>query len=255
MHILVCYKIVPEEQDILVREDRALSFERAELKLGQYDLNAVEAGVQLAEALNGTVSSLTVGGDEVCNTKQQKSILSRGPQSNYAVQDSSLAGADSNTTARTLAAAAEKIGAWDLILCGEGSSDLYSQQVGVQLGELLGVPTLNAVSSITSEGNKLVVERTLENEVETLSVSLPAVLSVTSDINITRVPSMKEILGAGKKPSTLWSGQDVPVPEQRADETVHILAPAQTDRKGVLVQGDSDDSIAEFLRLIRAEIS
>ncbi|MEM5817941.1 MAG: electron transfer flavoprotein, partial [Desulfitobacterium hafniense] len=50
MNIIACYKIVPEEQDIVVEKDRSLSFARAEWKIGQYDLNAVEAGVEIAEA-------------------------------------------------------------------------------------------------------------------------------------------------------------------------------------------------------------
>jgi len=254
MHILVCYKIVPDEQDIVVNSDRTLSLGKAALQIGQYDLNAVEAGVQLVEAIGGTVSSLTVGAGEVDNSKMKKSILSRGPERNYAVSDASLAGADSTLTAQVLARAAEKIGAWDLILCGEGSSDLYSQQVGIQLGALLGIPTVNAVSKITPDGEKLLVERTLEEEVEILSVSLPAVLSVTADINVTRVPSMKEILGAGKKPSVLWGAGDVELPQGNVTETLNILAPAQTDRKCIVVEGDSEEKIAEFFRVIRAEI-
>ena len=105
MNILVCYKIVPDEQDIVVKPDQTLSFDRAELKIGQYDLNAVEAGVQLVEAAGGAVTALTVGGAEVDNSKMKKSILSRGPGSNLAVKDDSLAGADSATTAKALAAA------------------------------------------------------------------------------------------------------------------------------------------------------
>ncbi len=254
MNILVCYKIVPDEQDIVVKPDQTLSFDRAELKIGQYDLNAVEAGVQLVEAAGGAVTALTVGGAEVDNSKMKKSILSRGPGSNLAVKDDSLAGADSATTAKALAAAVKKAGEWDLILCGEGSSDLYSQQVGVQLGELLGVPTLNGVSAITPGDGCVTVERTLEDEVETLEVRLPAVLSVTADINVTRVPSMKEILGAGKKPSTILGSGDVELPAGRAVETTSLLAPAQAQRKCVLVEGDSDDKIAEFCRAIRTEL-
>ena len=45
MNIVVCYKIVPDEQDAQVQADRTLSFERAALKIGDYDLNAVEAGL------------------------------------------------------------------------------------------------------------------------------------------------------------------------------------------------------------------
>ncbi|MPM61846.1 Protein FixA [bioreactor metagenome] len=251
MRILVCYKIVPDEQDISVNPDRTLSFDRAELKIGQYDLNAVEAGAQLAETLGGSVAALTVGGPEVENSKMKKNILSRGPEANYTVNDAALIHADSAATARALAAAARKIGAWDLILCGEGSSDLYAQQVGVQVGELLGVASLNAVSGIKPDGARLLVERTLEDEVETLSVSLPAVLSVVADMNVTRVPSMKEILGAGKKPSTHWSGTELSIDTSPALETVEILAPAQTERRCVVLEGDGEDKIAEFLKMIR----
>ena len=38
MNIVVCYKIVPDEQDAVVQADRTLSFERAALKIGDYDL-------------------------------------------------------------------------------------------------------------------------------------------------------------------------------------------------------------------------
>ena len=50
MKIIVCYKLVPEEQDIVVKRDKTLDFTQAQWKVGQYDLNAVEAGAQLAEA-------------------------------------------------------------------------------------------------------------------------------------------------------------------------------------------------------------
>ena len=61
MDVVVCYKIVPEEQDIKVLDDQTLSFDKAELKIGQYDLNAVEAGVQLVDSEGGKISALTVG--------------------------------------------------------------------------------------------------------------------------------------------------------------------------------------------------
>ena len=65
---------------------------------------------------------------------------------------------------------------------------------------------------------------------------------------------MKEILGAGKKPSTILGSGDVELPAGRAVETTSLLAPAQAQRKCVLVEGDSDDKIAEFCRAIRTEL-
>ncbi|MDI6993306.1 electron transfer flavoprotein, partial [Escherichia coli] len=68
---------------------------------------------------------------------------------------------------------------------------LYAQQVGLLVGEILQLPVINAVSAIQPQGNTLVIERTLEDDVEVIELSVPAVLCVTSDINVPRIPSMK----------------------------------------------------------------
>ncbi len=254
MNVIACYKIVPDEQDIVVNGDRTLSLDKAALKVGQYDLNAVEAGAQLAEASGGKLTVLSAGGAEAENSKMKKSILSRGPQENFVCVSPVMAGADAGLTAKVLCEAVKKMEGWDLVLCGEGSSDLYSQQVGIQLGERLGLPTLNAVSKITDAGDKkVIVERSLEDEVEVIEVGLPAVLSVTSDINITRVPTMKEILAAGKKPTTVWKEGEIPAFAPLM-ETVSVLAPQETERKCVVVEGDDGDKIAQFCQLIKAEL-
>lgn len=254
MNIIVCYKIAADEQDILVRPDRTLSFERAEWKIGQYDLNAVEAGAQLVEAVGGKVAALSVGDKTLESSKLKKSILSRGPAELFLVVDEALTDADTHLTARTLAAAAQKIG-YDLILCGEGSADLYSQQVGIQLGELLGVPVVNAVSKITSQGDSILVERNLEDEVEVLEITLPAVVSVSSDINVSRIPGMKEILAAGKKPVTTWSLKDVEIAGgQKGLKIESVLAPEQMDRKKIILESDSAESIAAFFEHLRKEL-
>lgn len=254
MNVIVCYKVVPFEESIAVEKDRTLSFERAELVVGQYDFNAMEAGMQLIEKYGGTVTALTVGASEVENSKARKSVLSRGPGCCFSVNDPSLAGADCVETSQVLAEAVRKIGDFDLVLCGEGSSDLYAQQVGIQLGERLGVPALNGVSTVEFDGEKLKVERSLEDEAETLCISLPAVLSVASGINTTRVPSMRDILAAGKKPVTLWNGSDISLPAAKATETVEVLAPPHNERKQVIFEGDNETTVSEFYRAVSAEL-
>ena len=74
MNILVCYKIVYEEQDITINPDNTLNFDRAELKLSLYDLNAVEEGVRLAESTGATIKALSVGDEKVDNSKRLKTI-------------------------------------------------------------------------------------------------------------------------------------------------------------------------------------
>lgn len=243
MRIITCYKLVPDEQDIRVNPDRTLSFDRTPWKIGLYDLNAVEAGMQLAEASDGSVAALSVGGAILENSKLKKAILSRGPNELFMVSDAELEEADTFEIASTLAAAIKKMGDFDLILCGEGSTDLYAGQVGAQLGQLLGLPTLNSVFKITPGDSHVQVERELEDVLETCEVSLPAVLSVTSDINVPRIPSMKEILAAGKKPVTQWTAADTVEgdPPATAPKTriVSTLAPDQVERKQAILEGDA----------------
>lgn len=255
MNIVVCYKIVPDEQDVAVRPDRTLSFERAALKIGDYDLNALEAGAQLAAEQGATLTSLTAGGDAVEDTKLKKAVLARGPQENVAVKDATLPEAGSAKTARVLAAALKQLDDVDLVLCGEGSADLYAQQVGVQLGELLGLPTVNAVSAIELAEGVAHVQRTVGNVVERLEVPLPAVLSVAADMNTPRIPSMKDILGAGKKPSRVLSLDEVGyVDADEAIRTVSTLAPEQRDRAGEVFEGSDDETIQAFVARLREQL-
>lgn len=106
---------------------------------------------------------------------------------------------------------------------------------------------INAVSSIQRNGDRLVVERTLEDEVEVIDLPLPAVLCVTSDINTPRIPSMKAILGAGKKPVTPWQASDIGwIPASPLAELVSLTVPPQTERQHIILENDSAEAIAEL---------
>lgn len=253
MRIIACCKAVPEEQDIVISKDRQVSFDKAEWKFGSYDLNAVEAGKQLIEAVGGTLSGLSVGGKILENPKMKKDIISRGLDDLYVVADDAAEKLDSLQSARVLEAAIKQMGEYDLVLCGAGSSDLYAQQVGNQLGELLGVPVVNAVNKITPDGDKVIVERAMENEIQVLEVSLPAVLSVTSEINAPRIAGMKDIIAANKKPMTKYALADMNVGENNpSSEVMSTLAPEQVERQLNILEGDSDEVVDAFIKLLSA---
>lgn len=253
MKIIACYKLVPEEQDISIKPDRTLDISKSEPKISQFDLNAVESAAEVKAAVGeATITALSVGGKSLENSKARKDILSRGPDELTVVMDAQLDNALPFKTSAALAKAAQKVG-YDLIICGDGSGDLYAQQVGLLLGEQLRVPTINAVSKIVSVSNdKVTVERTLEDEVEVLEIALPAVISVTPDINAPKIPAMKAILAAGKKPVTMLSAADIGLGDiPSLVELVAVTAPEQKERKKVIVEGDDDEKVAEFANHIR----
>lgn len=245
MRIIACIKAAPDEADIVIGADRQLDFSRAKWKIGSYDLNAIEAARQLADSTGGEVIGLSLGGEELANGKLRKDALSRGLDELVVV--AAPADADSFQTASALAAAINGLGGFDLVLLGAGSSDRYAQQVGNQLGTLLGVPTLNSANGLTANGATLRVDRLLEDTVQVVDVALPAVVSVTSAINEPRIAGMKDILAANKKPVTEKSA-DLPASSSRV---VSVLAPEQADRQHVVVEGDPAETatkLAAFLK-------
>ena len=257
MKIITCYKCVPDEQDIAVNNaDGSLDFSKADAKISQYDLNAIEAACQLKQqAAEAQVTALSVGGKALTNAKGRKDVLSRGPDELIVVIDDQFEQALPQQTASALAAAAQKAG-FDLILCGDGSSDLYAQQVGLLVGEILQLPVINAVSAIQRQGNTLVIERTLEDDVEVIELSVPAVLCVTSDINVPRIPSMKAILGAGKKPVNQWQAIDIDWSQSAPlAELVGIRVPPQTERKHIIIDNDSPEAIAELAEHLKKALN
>lgn len=253
MKIITCYKFVPDEQDITINKaDGSLDFSKADGKISQYDLNAIETACQL-KPLSGEaqVVAMSVGGKALTNAKGRKDVLSRGPDELIVVIDDQFEQALPQQTAIALAAAAQKSG-FDLLICGDGSSDLYAQQVGLLVGETLNVPAINGVSKILSlTDSTLTVERELEDEVETLSIPLPAVISVSTDINTPQIPSMKAILGAAKKPVQVWSPADIGLNSMQAYSEQQVAAPKQRERKRVVIEGDGEEQIAVFVENLR----
>jgi len=198
--LLVCYKWVLNEQDIKIRpDDLSLDTSRAKGKISDFDRNAIEEASLIVEQQGGTVDALSYGTAAV--KLSVKDVLSRGPNRLLWVGDASAEEADAYVIASVLAAAIRKNGPYDLILCGEGSSDMFYQQIPARLAALLELPCLSFVSKLTLEGGTLMAQRKLGDCTELVSVTGPAVVSVLSEINKPRIPSLKQVLGAAKKPS------------------------------------------------------
>lgn len=251
MKIVACYKLVPEDRDISVNPDLTLDLSNATWKVGDYDLTAIEMAMRIGESQEDSgVVLLTYGNDVVTDQKLKKGVYARGPHMGYAVRDAAASQADSFAAASVLAAAINKIGDVDLVVCGEGSGDIYSQQVGPLLGALLNRPVVNAVKEVSAEGGKLVAKRDLEDAVEVVEVALPALISTTSEACKPRIPGMKDILAAGKKEQVVWDVDEVapgrPAPRK---ETVSTLAPAKKDRSCKVFEGM--DSLGDFIEALR----
>ena len=247
--LLVCYKWVLNEQDIKVRpEDLSLDTSRAKGKISDFDRNAIEAASLIVEAQGGTVDALSYGTPAV--KQSVKDVLSRGPNRLLWVGDPAAEEADAYVIAGVLAAAIRKSGPYDLILCGEGSSDFFYQQIPARLAALLGLPCLTFVQELALEGGVVTAVRKLGDCTEQVRVTGPAVVSVLSEINQPRIPSLKQVLGASKKPS-----EEIPIAS--LELSAEDLAPKAVRKapKGFLMNRKNvvykeSDAAANVARLI-----
>ena len=252
MKIVAAFKVVPDDQDIQVSADGSLDYSKAKGIVSTYDLNALEAAAQLAAANDGsTVVAMTAGPASIDDSKLKKNVLARGVDELFMAADDAYANMDARATAEALAALVGKVGAFDLILCGDGSADNYAQQVDVQLAAKLGLPVVNGATKIEAQGSSLIVERTLEDVVETVEVPLPVVVSVSPDIALPRIPGMKDILAAGKKPMNV-AGAEAAV--DGAIDAVSCKAPDQADRKLEILDASADGAIEQFAAALKAAL-
>lgn len=196
---LICYKWVLDEQDIKIDlQASKLDIGRARSKISDYDRNAIEAAALEVEKKGGSITALTYGGS---SAKQSlKDALSRGPGDAVWVNDDNAAMADAFVTANVLSAAAKRMGDYDVILCGEGAADTYAQQVGPRIATLLGIPAITFVSNFNIEGDKVIATRKLSDCTETVSATFPVLLTVLPEINTPRIPGLKQVMGAARKP-------------------------------------------------------
>ena len=252
MNIVVCCKVVPDDQDIQVAADGTLDYSKAKPIVSAYDLNAIEAAAQLAAANEGSnVVAVTVGGADIADSKLKENVLARGVDELYMTADDACKGLDARATAVALAELVSKVGDFDVVLCGDGSADNYAQQVDVQLADALGLPVVTAVSAVSVEGAVATCDRMLETQLQTVQVDLPAVISVVPDIALPRIPGMKDILAAGKKPMNV-AGADGAY--ESSIEVASCLAPKQADRKREILEASADGAIEQFAAALKAAL-
>lgn len=198
MKIIVCYKWVPDEQDIKIAADLKVDMSMAKWKISEYDKNAIEEAALQAENNDAEVTCLTFG---TSKAKQSlKDALSRGPEKAYWVNDAKAENTDGFVTANILAAAIKKVGIPDLIFFGEGSEDSYGQQVGPRVAALLDIPALTFVTKTAVKDDAITTTRSIGNCTEDVTASFPAVVCMLPEINKPRIPSLKQVLKASKKP-------------------------------------------------------
>lgn len=180
-----------------------------EKTLNPYDTHAIEAAMQLKESGALPIEEIvavTMGPDSAVRALHKAVAL--GADRSVHLTDPALAGSDVAATGYALAETLRSENP-DLVLLGQQSDDGECYTIGAVVADHLQMPSLTQVIKIDVEGGALRAERQAEYGYDTVSVQLPAVISVGDAINEPRYPSLKAIMGAKKKPLETKAAGDV----------------------------------------------
>ena len=252
MNILVCVKQVLDLNQIRIKADTGEPvISGVPYRLSEFDKNALEAAITLKEKHGGKVTALSFGTSKLKETI--KEALAMGADEAMLIVEENWAGGDPGRTAGLLSLAIQKLGAFDLILVGEGSADNYSGQVGPRLAERLGIPQVTYVRVLEFVEGKILATRDLEDCYEVVESPLGILVSATSELNSPRLPSLMKILAAGKKPLTITTPAELQeVRDGTGVEPIRNVAPPLS-RKRVLLEGNADKVTEELVLALQNE--
>ena len=213
MKVIVCLKQVPGTTQVKIDpQTNTLVRQGIENIINPFDTYALEEGVRLRERFGGTVTALSMGPPQA--EAALKEAISLGADEVVLLSDKAFAGADTWATSFTLAQAINKVGQYDLVICGRQTLDGDTGQVGPELSEMLGIPFIAYVSKIEemAEG-QMRVQRMVEEGHEVIETSLPAVITVVKEINVPRLPSLRGIMKSKSASVQVLTVKDLGVDE------------------------------------------
>ena len=148
----------------------------------------------LREKHGGSITVITMGPPQAEDALAE--AIAMGADRAVLLTDRAFAGADTLVTAFTLSRAIRKLDAFQLIICGRQAIDGDTAQVGPQLAGFLNIPQVTYATKLALKDSILTAERSLEDTMETVQVKLPALVTVTGDINQPRHMSLYNIIDA-----------------------------------------------------------
>ena len=257
LHIVVCVKQTPAATAVLTYDATTGLPNTAQLAMNPFDEFALEEGVRLKERAGGkaTVTALCLGAATA--VEALRDAIARGADGAVLVSSPEFTGGDTLSTAQALAKAIQKLskdqGPVDVILFGSKSSDSDTGSVGPQVAGLLDVPGTAYVRKVAEcGGGKIAVERAVEDGVDLLEMDLPAVVSVTKEINEPRIASLKGKMASKKAVIPTWGpadiGLDPALAGKKANKVQHGVPAVPPKRGGgISIDGGSAQEKAHNL--------
>lgn len=196
MKILVCISNVPDTTTKVTFTDNNTKFNTTGVQfiINPYDELALTRALEITEKQGGTVTAINVGLADA--EPSIRKALAIGATDAVRVNAEPT---DAYFVAEQIAHYAKTEG-FDLILTGRESIDYNGGLVCTLLAEMLGIPSVNVVTSVDVDGGIATMERDIDGGKEKVSCKLPLVASAQKELTEPRIPNMRGIMAARTKP-------------------------------------------------------
>lgn len=196
MQIIVMVKQVPDTHNVTeeaMKADGTVNRAALPAIINPEDLNALEEALKIKDRIDAHITAITMGPAKA--TEVLKECLYRGADDVILISDRKFAGADTLATAYTLKYAIEKIGKYDLILCGRQAIDGDTAQVGPQVAEKLNINQItNLLEVVDIDERRITVRRAIANGYEVVRSGFPLLVTVSGEANQPRSPRAKLVM-------------------------------------------------------------
>lgn len=250
MKIVACIKYSLDVSEVKVDPaTEEIRLAGVPLRVGVIDKHVLETAVALKAATNATVHGLSLAPAGARESFREAMAMGLD---DLTIIDSADWPTSPAATAVTLAAAIQKIGDVDLVICGETSDDGMSYQVPPRLAERLDWPLLGFARNISLSDDVITADRDLDSGMQKVAGYLPLVLTVTQETNTPRRPTLMDALKAKKKPVTIWQpAADLALSPEPLQARTGYTQTAQTGivvrRKQQMFQGEDMAALANQL--------
>jgi electron transfer flavoprotein beta subunit len=215
VNIIVCVKEIidpelpPDNFKIDPTRNIGLCPDSVPSVINPFDEQAVEAALRIKDVLGCKITILSLGNH--LHREVVKKPLTMGADELILLEDDAYADGDSWSTANALALAINRIGNYDLIICGRQAADWDAGQVGLGIAEILKLPSVTLARKIEVIDGKARVERVIPDGYETIEVVLPALVTVSNELGQPRYAILEKIIESIKKDPTIWKPEDIGV--------------------------------------------
>lgn len=252
MKIIVCIKQVPGTNEVKIDPvTNTIIRENVPAIINPFDTYAIEEAVRIKEKTGAEVIGITMG---IPGAKEMlKEAISLRIDKGILLTDRKFAGADTLATSYALSKGIEKIGEFDLIICGKQATDGDTAQVGPSLARTLGIAYVTDISKIIEIKEEAIhCLRMTDDGYEEIEIKLPALITVVKEINMPKLPSIKSMKIAQKSEIQVLTFDDIDANE---DRTGLKGSPTQVRKTFVPIHEVSNEMIQGTLEEKAAKLS